>query len=71
MTYLGPVVKTELKASARSNGFGYKAVVVHRSLAPNGVWHERTTVISRTLKTREEALERAQRRVDFLNERGA
>jgi hypothetical protein len=66
MAYLGPYTKLEYLPGARSNGYGYKAVLIVRKHAPNGDKHDRTTVLSKTLPTRQNALERAQKRVDYL-----
>ncbi|KFH18419.1 hypothetical protein ELZ19_06765 [Brucella abortus] len=66
MPYLGPTERVERIASARSNKFGYKAVIVTRRHAPGGNYFDQTHVVSKTLPTREEAIAFAQRRIDRL-----
>lgn len=68
-TYLGPVERIERIASARSNKFGYKAVIITRRHAPGDRHFDQTHVVSKTLPTREQAVTVAQRRIDLLEQR--
>lgn len=67
MAYLGHCIKVERIASARSNGYGYKAVIITRRHAPGGRHFDQTHIVSKTKPTRDEAIAIAQRRIDRLN----
>ncbi len=66
MAYCGPTTHVERIASARSNKFGYKAVIVTRRHAPGGNHFDQTHIVSRTLPSRELAVAYAQRRIDAI-----